>query len=218
MLMEERKQLKIKDDQKFQHLYCFLKDAFKEGLVRGDAEDLKKCFSYDAKDKSLYFYQQGETKDQDLMLIFYHYYCFIPLKYRRHLRNEGPCNMHILRLNYQKVLAEHFFEEVEDLSILFEIVEKTHNIGDSPSRYKDIFSRPDGATIFRSFTDFEKTHAKVHSFIKRKLKVIKSAIEEKKPSRQESLDKFKRETLRKLWAQKEEEIKRRENNWQRDNF
>ncbi len=211
MLIEEGKQPKIIDDERFPHLCCFLKESFKEGLVCDDAEELKKCFSYDVKNKAVCFFQSGKEKEKDLMIIFYPYYCFMPLKYRSHLRNEGPCKTHILTLNYQKFLSKYLYDDVENLSILLYTVEKEHKICDSPSNYKDIYRRPDGATIFRSFTDYEIKFAEVYQFVKRKLKGI--SVEPSYKSLRllgylKEREKWKAEKIKKLRDKEKEEIKR----------
>ena len=88
-------------------LYNFIHNAFKEGAVPNDLNTFRKCFNDNTTDGSLCFaYDFGTGKDDTAMLFFYPYFCAVPQRYHKNLRNQDYCNINMLVLDYQFELAK----------------------------------------------------------------------------------------------------------------
>ena len=88
-------------------LYQFVSRAFKDGCVPQDSKAFFNCFSTETTDGSLCFANQfGKGENDVAMLFFYPTFCAVPIKYRKNLRNGEYCNISLLILEYQRMIAE----------------------------------------------------------------------------------------------------------------
>jgi len=102
------KDLTTVDFFKKNEFYEFIKNTFKEGTVPQTQEEFEACFSNNTTDGSICFANQfGKGEDDAVMLFFYPTFCAVPPRYNKNLRNQEECNLGLVVLDYQKLIAKH---------------------------------------------------------------------------------------------------------------
>lgn len=121
------KDLTTTDFFKQNEFYEFIKNTFKEGTVPQDEDDFMACFSNNTTDGSLCFANQfGKGEDDAVMLFFYPTFCAVPPRYNKNLRNQEECNIGLVVLEYQKLIAKHT-NKLSYLEVLKEDMERRND-------------------------------------------------------------------------------------------
>jgi len=176
------KDLVKKDVFKKQEFYDFIRKAFKEGTIPLNKAEFERCFSIETTDGyPCFVYKFGKEEDDVVMLFFYETFCVVPQRYVKNLKNDELCNINLLNLDYQKLLAKYSNDSIY-LEILQAEVQIRYNINMSilqslaqrdfcKEGYNEEYGKfKNQEEVKKSINNFSKKFNEVNSFIEEKLK------------------------------------------------
>lgn len=165
-------------------LVQFISNTFKDEMVPKDKETFLKCFNHETTDGSLCFsYKFGKDEDDWAMMFFYPTHCAVPIPYQKHLRNDGYCNLCLLVLNYQFMLAEKLEDINYLLNLQYEAMVRygnTNFLRVNAERFLDDEDGKDRETIRRerkeSLAEYETRFKQFDDFITEKIETLQDNL------------------------------------------